>query len=82
VAGHPPPYEPRPIDPSRVKLTDDILELTELLARNAHDIWARRRLAEGWRYGPRRDDATLSHLPSPGLRKPSGSREPQRGGRI
>jgi len=57
----PPSYEPRPIDTSRVKLTDDILELTELLARNAHDIWARQRLADGWRYGPQRDDAKKEH---------------------
>jgi hypothetical protein len=44
-----------------VKLTDGILELTELLARNAHDIWARQRVADGWRYGPRRDDARKEH---------------------
>jgi ryanodine receptor 2 len=44
-----------------VKLTDDILDLTELLARNAHDIWACQRLADGWRYGPRRDDARKEH---------------------
>jgi hypothetical protein len=50
-------YNPKPIDTARVTLTDEIRELTELLAGNAHDIWARQRLAEGWRYGPRRDDA-------------------------
>jgi hypothetical protein len=44
-----------------VKLTDDILELTELLARNAHDVWARQRLADGWRHGPQRDDARKEH---------------------
>ncbi len=61
MAENPPPYEPRPIDTSQVKLSGDILELTELLARNAHDIWARQRLADGWRYGPRRDDARKEH---------------------
>lgn len=61
MAEHPRHYEPRPIDTSRVKLTDDILELTELLSRNAHDIWARQRLADGWRHGPRRDDARKEH---------------------
>jgi hypothetical protein len=61
VAEHPPHYEPTPMDTSRVKLTDDILELTELLARNANDIWARQRLADGWRHGPRRDDAKKEH---------------------
>lgn len=44
-----------------VRLTDDILELTELLARNSHDIWAMQRLSEGWRYGPKRDDMKKEH---------------------
>jgi len=56
-----PRYEPRPIDTSGVNLTADILELTELLAGNAHDLWARQRMAEGWRYGPQRDDARKEH---------------------
>ena len=49
-------YQPKPIDTSSVTLTDEILKLTELLAENAHDNWARQRLAEGWRYGPERND--------------------------
>ena len=61
VSDHPRPYEPKPIDTSNVTLTEDILELTELLAKNAHDIWARQRLAEGWRHGPQRDDARKEH---------------------
>ena len=64
MADHRLPYEPRPIDTSSVVLTEDILPLTELLARNTHEIWARRRLAEGWHYGPRRDDIRKEH---PGL---------------
>lgn len=51
-------YQPQPIDTSRVQLSDEILALTERLAANAHDIWAAGRLAEGWRYGPARCDAT------------------------
>ncbi len=54
-------YRPAPIDTSHVALTPGILELTELLARNTHDVWARKRLAEGWRYGPCRDDARKEH---------------------
>ncbi|MEW6249094.1 MAG: RyR domain-containing protein [Planctomycetota bacterium] len=54
-------YEPRPIDTARVALPADLLELTERLAENAHDIWARQRLAEGWTYGPARDDARKQH---------------------
>jgi hypothetical protein len=54
-------YQPHPIDTSGVTLTEDVLKLTELLAKNAHDIWARQRLAEGWRYGPNRNDARKEH---------------------
>jgi RyR domain len=55
---------PRPPDADAVALPADLLALTELLARHTHDAWARRRLADGWRHGPRRDDATKEH---PGL---------------
>lgn len=54
-------YKPEPIDTTGVKLSDDIVELTELLAKNAHDIWAQHRMAEGWRYGPERSDARKEH---------------------
>ncbi|MDQ2829361.1 MAG: RyR domain-containing protein [Chloroflexota bacterium] len=54
-------YEPAPIDTTRITLTEDIRELTERLARNTHDVWARQRLSEGWRYGPTRDDACKKH---------------------
>lgn len=54
-------YTPEPIDTLGVTLTAEILDLTEVLAKNAHDIWARQRLAEGWRYGPQRDDTKKEH---------------------
>ena len=54
-------YKPQPIDTSDTQLHEDIIELTERLAENAHDVWARRRLAEGWRYGPQRDEAKKEH---------------------
>src|SRR6516165_7879177 len=54
-------YDPRPIDTSAVELSEGILALTEELAKNAHDVWARRRIADGWRYGVRRDDARKEH---------------------
>jgi ryanodine receptor 2 len=50
-------YIPRPIDTSKIKLSPELLRLTERLAENAHDIWARRRIAEGWTLGPRDDQA-------------------------
>ena len=50
-------YNPKPIDTSDVKLSDDLLELTEKIAENVHDVWARGRMNEGWTYGPTRDDS-------------------------
>ena len=54
-------YEPKPIDTSSVSLTPEILELRELLAENAHDHWALQRMADGWTYGPQRDDDQKRH---------------------
>ena len=49
-------YNPKPIDLSDVELTDDLNELREAIAENAHEIWAEGRKAEGWTYGPERND--------------------------
>ena len=49
-------YTPAPIDTSNVELTPDILELIERLAANTHDVWSAQRIAQGWSYGPQRDD--------------------------
>lgn len=54
-------YTPAPIDTSRVTLGAELTRLTELLSRNAHDVWARQRMADGWRWGPARDDARKEH---------------------
>jgi ryanodine receptor 2 len=50
-------YQPKPIDTTGVELPAAIIDLRELLAKNAHDLWARDRLKQGWQYGPQRDDA-------------------------
>ena len=49
-------YIPDPIDTSDVVLTNDLLELAELLAKNTHDVWAAGRVSHGWTYGETRDD--------------------------
>jgi len=54
-------YKPDPIDVSTLELPKQLSDLTELLAKNAHDMWAALRIAEGWRYGPRRDDGKKEH---------------------
>lgn len=33
-----------------------MLELTEKIAENVHDVWAAERIRTGWTYGPKRDD--------------------------
>ena len=47
-------YEPKPIDTSGIKLSGELQDLEEVLARNTHDIWAQKRMAEGLVYGPAR----------------------------
>ncbi len=54
-------YIPHPIDVSDVELDEELTELTEAIAENAHEIWASKRRAEGWRYGPQRDEKKLLH---------------------
>ena len=49
-------YIPKPIDLSDICLSEDLMELREAIAENAHDIWAVDRQAEGWTYGPVRDE--------------------------
>lgn len=49
-------YKPTPIDLSDVTLTEGLNELREAIAENAHDVWALERQAQGWTYGPQRDD--------------------------
>lgn len=49
-------YNPKPMDTSTVTLPADLLELTERIAENTHDVWAAGRINEGWTYGETRDD--------------------------
>lgn len=54
-------YEPHPIDLSDVEISDDLVELWEAIAENAHEVWAYNRRQEGWKYGPERDDTQKLH---------------------
>ena len=49
-------YEPKPIDTSDVILPEDLLELIEKIAENVHNVWAKGRIEEGWKYGEIKDD--------------------------
>lgn len=50
-------YTPKPVDTSHIELSQDLLELTEKIAENVHDVWATGRIREGWTYGESRDDS-------------------------
>ncbi len=69
-------YIPKPIDLSDVALTEDLNDLREAIAENAHEIWAENRQAEGWSYGPYRDDK-LKQTPDmvPYSQLPEGEKE-------
>lgn len=54
-------YQPTPVDTSKVELPSELIALTERLAENAHDLWAAQRIAQGWSYGPQRDDGKKLH---------------------
>lgn len=54
-------YEPSPIDTSHIEFDEDVADLAETLAANAHEIWARQRIDDGWTYGPKRDDDKKEH---------------------
>ena len=54
-------YIPHPIDVDSIELDDELLELSESIAENAHEIWALERIDKGWRYGEQRDDIKMLH---------------------
>lgn len=54
------PYVPHPIDTSQVSL-GEVQPLLEDLAKNAHEVWAQKRIEDGWTPGPQRDDTQKKH---------------------
>lgn len=54
-------YIPKPIDTTDVKLPEQLYKLVEILAKDVHDTWAAHRFADGWTYGPQRDDTHRTH---------------------
>lgn len=54
-------YIPQPIDTKDVELPEELKALAEQMAKNVHEIWAETRIAQGWTYGPERNDAKKKH---------------------
>lgn len=54
-------YIPKPEDTSDVLLSQEILDMTELVAKNTHENWAQNKLEDGWAYGEELDDEKKTH---------------------
>ena len=54
-------YTPSPADTSGTVIPEELASLTEMIARNAHEVWAAARMAAGWSWGPVRDDEQKRH---------------------
>jgi len=54
-------YTPNPLDDTGVQLPQELSKLAEQLAENTHELWARQRIADGWQYGPQRNDDIRRH---------------------
>lgn len=54
-------YTPQPIDTKEVMLPVELTELVEAMAKNVHEVWAETRIAQGWTYGPERNDQLKHH---------------------
>ena len=50
-------YIPKPVDTSNISLPAELEQLQEKIAENVHENWSAGRIADGWRYGPERNDA-------------------------
>ena len=48
------PYTPHPLDLSDISL-EGIENLVPILMENAHEVWAKARQKDGWKYGPKRN---------------------------
>ena len=54
-------YTPEPLDLSSVDLPESLIQLSERIAENVHEVWAKARMDEGWTYGEKRDDIHKKH---------------------
>lgn len=54
-------YIPEPMDLSSVDLPESLIQLSERIAENVHEVWAKARMDEGWTYGEKRDDIHKKH---------------------
>lgn len=55
-------YTPRvPTSEDMARAAGVLSDAVEAIARVNHDVWAAKRIAQGWRFGPQRDDGARLH---------------------
>lgn len=54
-------YKPKPVDTRDVIVPEELMELVEEMSRNVHEVWAKSRMEQGWKWGPQRDDELKTH---------------------
>ncbi len=54
-------YTPKPLATDDIELSAQQAQLVEKLAENAHEVWAQKRVSDGWTWGPERNDGEKKH---------------------
>jgi hypothetical protein len=55
-------YDPEvPGSEDMARAAELLSDVVDAIARVNHDVWAAKRIADGWRYGPSRDDVGKLH---------------------
>lgn len=54
-------YIPKPIDTNDIRLSEELNNLVEQMAKNVHEVWAQTRISQGWKYGKERNDELKTH---------------------
>lgn len=54
-------YDPEPMCTDDVNLPEELVSLIDELAKNVHEVWAKKRKDTGWVFGPNRDDERKHH---------------------
>lgn len=54
-------YRPLPMDTSDVQLPEELSDLIEQMSKNVHEVWAQKRIEQGWKYGEQRNEELRQH---------------------
>lgn len=54
-------YIPHPFQNPDIDLPEELIVLSETIAKNVHEVWSAGRMADGWIYGEERKDANKQH---------------------